>query len=167
MSDRHAPDTAAVEPAHAKLRLYEKAGILPTSTRTAAGYRVYRPDTIALLGFVAHARRLGFRLEEIKSILALKRSGQTPCSHVSQLDTSPEARELGRLARAAVREAREGLQLQAKSGPLSDQVLDQIVHRAAIPLLERLRTHSPEVVAGLLPNILRLVLFAALEPGEE
>lgn len=67
------------------LRLYERAGILPRARRTAAGYRVYTDDTLALLVFVTQARRLGFRLEEIKQIAALKRSGGTPCPHILRL----------------------------------------------------------------------------------
>ncbi len=67
------------------LRLYERAGILPPARRTAAGYRVYTNETLALLVFVTQARRLGFRLDEIKQIAALKRSGQTPCAHVLRL----------------------------------------------------------------------------------
>ena len=54
------------------LRLYERAGILPPARRTAAGYRVYADDTLALLVFVTQARRLGFRLDEIKQIAALR-----------------------------------------------------------------------------------------------
>ena len=64
------------------LRLYERAGILPAARRTAAGYRVYADDTLALLVFVTQARRLGFRLDEIKQIAVLKRSGRAPCTHV-------------------------------------------------------------------------------------
>lgn len=60
------------------LRLYEKAGILPSPRRTGSGYRMYGPETLALLGFVTQARRLGFRLEEIKRIVVLKRSGRRP-----------------------------------------------------------------------------------------
>lgn len=67
------------------LRLYEKAGILPPARRTGSGYRVYGSETLALLGFVTQARRLGFRLDEIKRIVALKRSGRTPCKHVLDL----------------------------------------------------------------------------------
>ncbi|MGH7412470.1 MAG: MerR family transcriptional regulator, partial [Candidatus Methylomirabilis sp.] len=64
------------------LRLYEAAGILLPPCRTNAGYRVYGQDSLALLVFVTQARRLGFRLEEIKRIATLKRSGQAPCTHV-------------------------------------------------------------------------------------
>jgi len=46
---------------------------------------MYGPETLALLGFVTQARRLGFRLEEIKRIVVLKRSGRTPCKHVLDL----------------------------------------------------------------------------------
>lgn len=67
------------------LRLYETAGILPSPRRTAAGYRVYGQDTLALLVFIVQARRLGFRLDEIREITALKRSGRTPCAHVLSL----------------------------------------------------------------------------------
>jgi len=67
------------------LRLYEKGGILPPSRRTASGYRMYAPETLALLGFISQARRLGFRLDEIKRIVVLKRSGRTPCKHVLDL----------------------------------------------------------------------------------
>jgi MerR family transcriptional regulator, copper efflux regulator len=35
--------------------------------------------------FIVQARRLGFRLDEIREITALKRSGRTPCAHVLNL----------------------------------------------------------------------------------
>jgi MerR family transcriptional regulator, copper efflux regulator len=67
------------------LRLYEAAGILPAARRTPAGYRVYDGETLALLGFVRQAQRLGFTLDEIKRILTIKRAGRIPCSHVRDL----------------------------------------------------------------------------------
>ena len=67
------------------LRLYEASGILLPPARTPAGYRVYPPETLALLAFVGQARRLGLSLAEIKEIVAIKRSGRVPCSHVRVL----------------------------------------------------------------------------------
>lgn len=67
------------------LRLYEAAGILPPPHRTAAGYRVYDDGALALLDFVAQARRLGFTLAEIKEIVAIRRTGGVPCPHVRSL----------------------------------------------------------------------------------
>src|SRR5574341_341348 len=83
------------------LRLYEAAGILPLPNRTASRYRVYGPETLALLRFVTQARRLGFSLAEIKEIVAIKRSGQIPCEHVRALVSRKVAqldRELRELA---------------------------------------------------------------------
>ena len=92
------------------LRLYEAAGILPPPTRTAAGYRVYGKDTLTVLAFVIQARRLGFTLQEIKEIVAIKRSGQMPCSHVRQL-VFRKVTDLDRTVRdlTAMRNALRGL----------------------------------------------------------
>ncbi len=67
------------------LRLYETDGILPAPRRTAAGYRVYAADTLAVLSFVRRARGLGFTLGEIKQIIAIRRAGRTACPHVREL----------------------------------------------------------------------------------
>jgi DNA-binding transcriptional MerR regulator len=67
------------------LRLYEHAGILPQSRRTPSGYRVYDSQALGLIAFVRKAQRLGFTLDEIKEIVAIKRAGRVPCSHVRDL----------------------------------------------------------------------------------
>lgn len=67
------------------LRLYEAHGILPPCRRTAAGYRLYDDATIGFLEFVRRAQRLGFTLEEIKEIVAIRRAGRVPCNHVRDL----------------------------------------------------------------------------------
>jgi len=90
------------------LRLYEEAGILPAPRRTAAGYRIYGQETLALLAFITQARRLGFRLDEIKEIAQIKRSGRVPCSHVLDLVRQKVA-DLDR-AVADLTEVRRGLQ---------------------------------------------------------
>jgi DNA-binding transcriptional MerR regulator len=67
------------------LRLYEAVGILPPPRRTAARYRVYGDETLALLAFVTQARRLGFTLEEVKEVVSIKRSGRAPRPYVLDL----------------------------------------------------------------------------------
>jgi DNA-binding transcriptional MerR regulator len=67
------------------LRLYEAAGILPAPRRTPSGYRVYGSEALDLLAFVRQAQRLGFTLDEIKEIVAIKRAGRAPCPHVREL----------------------------------------------------------------------------------
>jgi MerR family transcriptional regulator, copper efflux regulator len=67
------------------LRLYEGDGILPPPRRVASGYRVYDGEVLALVAFVKQAQRLGFRLDEIKEIVAMRRAGRVPCPHVRAL----------------------------------------------------------------------------------
>jgi MerR family copper efflux transcriptional regulator len=90
------------------LRLYERTGILPPSRRTEAGYRVYGPETLATLAFVAQARRLGFHLDEIKEVVQIRRSGRCPCPHVLDL-VRQKVEELDRTL-ADLTEVRRALQ---------------------------------------------------------
>src|SRR5215472_5849580 len=90
------------------LRLYERTGILPASRRTTAGYRMYEPETLSTLAFVARARRLGFHLDEIKEVVQIKRSGRCPCPHV--LDLVRQKVEALDRTLADLTEVRRGLQ---------------------------------------------------------
>lgn len=67
------------------LRLYEAAGILPEPRRTLSGDRIYDNGALELLLFVRQAQRLGFTLDEIKEIVAIKRGGRRPSPHVRDL----------------------------------------------------------------------------------
>lgn len=89
------------------LRLYEAAGILASPRRTSAGYRVYDPSALELLSFIQQAQRLGFTLDEIREIVAIKRAGRTPCPHVRDL-VRRKAQELDRKL-TDLMEVRDGL----------------------------------------------------------
>lgn len=67
------------------IRFYEQAGLLPAPPRTPGGYRDYPPQTSGRLAFVRDAQSAGLTLAEIRSILALRDSGQAPCTHVTDL----------------------------------------------------------------------------------
>jgi MerR family copper efflux transcriptional regulator len=49
----------------ATLRYYEELGLLPETTRTDAGYRIYDDRALERLAFIARAKRLGCSLDEI------------------------------------------------------------------------------------------------------
>jgi MerR family transcriptional regulator, copper efflux regulator len=54
----------------ATLRYYEKIGLLPVASRTAAGYRLYDERALDRLAFIARAKQLGCTLEEITGLTA-------------------------------------------------------------------------------------------------
>lgn len=51
------------------IRYYERRGLLPAPPRTPAGYRLYSPDDLWRLQFIARGKALGFTLTEIADIL--------------------------------------------------------------------------------------------------
>ena len=67
------------------IRYYEKEGLLPTSMRSASGYRLYGPAERDRLLFVRRARTLGFSLEEVRELLGLADRQQAPCDAVDSL----------------------------------------------------------------------------------
>ncbi|MGZ4768149.1 MAG: MerR family transcriptional regulator [Ilumatobacteraceae bacterium] len=60
----------------ATLRYYEEIGLLPESTRTAAGYRLYDDRTLDRLAFIARAKQLGCTLDEIADLALAWDGGQ-------------------------------------------------------------------------------------------
>ncbi len=64
------------------MRFYERAGLLPKPTRTAANYRLYPEDVVTRIRFIRRAQQLGFTLKEIKDLLELRVSGRTSCAQV-------------------------------------------------------------------------------------
>jgi DNA-binding transcriptional MerR regulator len=67
------------------IRYYERAGLLPASARTAAGYRAYDPAAVDRLRFIQGAQRLGLRLRDIRDLLAVRDTGECPCEPAEQL----------------------------------------------------------------------------------
>ena len=54
------------------LRYYERRGLLPEPPRRASGYRIYPVDSVSRLRFIKGAQQIGFTLEEIQELLALR-----------------------------------------------------------------------------------------------
>lgn len=64
------------------IRYYERRGLLPDPPRTEAGYRQYDAESITRLRFIKEAQALGFTLEEIQGLLALRVDKETSCEDV-------------------------------------------------------------------------------------
>lgn len=90
------------------IRFYEQAGLMPPPPRTPGGYRDYPEQAAKRLAFIRDAQSAGLSLAQIRSVLAIRDSGQAPCRHVSALIDRHLAEIEGRLAelraaRAALR----------------------------------------------------------------
>ena len=57
------------------VRLYERLGLLHAPRRSASGYREYTEDAIASIRFIKQAKELGFTLNDIKSLLDMRKRG--------------------------------------------------------------------------------------------
>ena len=112
----------------ATLRYYEEIGLLPQPARTPAGYRLYDERTVERLAFIARAKQLGCRLEEIADLTLAWDGGQ--CGVVQDRLRTVVADKLGsaqaqivelmtliaELQRAAV-----SLELHRPDGPCDEQ----------------------------------------------
>jgi DNA-binding transcriptional MerR regulator len=67
------------------IRHYERLGVLPRASRTAAGYRVYPATAVERVLVVRRALRIGFSLSELAEVLRARDSGAAPCRRVYEL----------------------------------------------------------------------------------
>jgi MerR family transcriptional regulator, copper efflux regulator len=64
------------------IRYYERHGLLPKVPRTATGYRQFSTDHAVRLRFIRRAQELGFTLNEIKDLLAIRVKPGSGCADV-------------------------------------------------------------------------------------
>jgi len=64
------------------IRYYERLGLLPTPTRTRAGYRQYGEGVVNRLALIRNAQQFGFSLRHIASFLGVREKGGKPCHDV-------------------------------------------------------------------------------------
>jgi len=67
------------------LRHYERLGLLPLPPRTAGNYREYSPTSPQRVELIQRALTIGFSLAELKTILAVRDEGGSPCRRVRGL----------------------------------------------------------------------------------
>ncbi len=103
------------------IRYYESLGLLPRPRRADNNYRIYGPADADRLRFIIGARSLGFSLDEIAEILALRERGEAPCLYALHLLESKASEIEMRIAdlRSLQRELRH-LHRQARGLPIDD-----------------------------------------------
>ncbi len=112
----------------ATLRYYEEIGLLPESTRTPAGYRMYDDGTLERLAFIARAKQLGCTLDEIADLTIAWEGGR--CGPVQDRLRSVVADKLASSQRqivelmtlsADLQRAAAMLELHRPDGPCDDR----------------------------------------------
>lgn len=61
------------------IRYYDAIGLLPSPIRTDGNRRLYDTTDMRRLGFIRHARELGFEIAAIKTLLSLQDRPDQPC----------------------------------------------------------------------------------------
>ncbi|MFY9316089.1 MAG: MerR family transcriptional regulator [Burkholderiales bacterium] len=64
------------------VRFYERRGLVRRPARPSSGYRAYPEETALRIRFIRNAQALGFTLQEIKEMLALRVTAGTSCAAV-------------------------------------------------------------------------------------
>ena len=67
------------------IRYYESTGLIPAAGRTGSGYRVYSETEVQILRFIRRSRDLGFPVEKIEELLALRRDRSRQSGDVKRL----------------------------------------------------------------------------------
>lgn len=67
------------------IRYYERVGLLPVPARLPNGRRSYGEADARRLGFVRHARDLGFDLSAVRVLLALQEQPEASCEDASRI----------------------------------------------------------------------------------
>ncbi len=62
------------------IRFYEAESLLPAPARTEGGHRIYGQRHLDRLGFIRHARELGFAMPDIRSLLDLADHPERDCT---------------------------------------------------------------------------------------
>ena len=83
------------------IRWYEAEGWLPPPARTAGGHRAYGETHLRRLGFIRHARELGFTMNAVRTLLDLADRPSADCGAAHAIATAQIAEVDARMARLA------------------------------------------------------------------
>jgi Cu(I)-responsive transcriptional regulator len=111
------------------IRYYERERLLPRPLRAPSRYRLYEPQAVVRLRFIRQAKALGFSLDEVRELLALRVDRTKSCADVrlrARAKVAEIEARIGELAR--VKAALDHLAATCSgSGPISEcPILDAL-----------------------------------------
>ncbi len=116
------------------IRYYEGIGLLPPPPRTTGNQRRYDAAAIERLRFIAHARAMGFPMDELRAMLKIAGHRDAPCEDIDALVRARLSEVEDRIERlTALREELEGMLHSHRHGTVADcrvvEVLSDHEHR--------------------------------------
>ena len=67
------------------IRYYEQMGLIAAAHRSEGNQRRYEKADLERLGFIRHARDLGFDISAIRDLIALSRHPESPCAGADRI----------------------------------------------------------------------------------
>lgn len=103
------------------IRYYEQIGILPEPERSAGNQRLYSGKALERLGFIRHARDLGFTLAAIRDLLSLSDKPDQSCAAADIIAKEQLAAVNARLAQlTGLKSELERMIRQCAQGTIAD-----------------------------------------------
>jgi DNA-binding transcriptional MerR regulator len=138
------------------LRFYADAGVLPETSRSESGYRLFGKEAIARARLLRTLRELGVGLQDIKRVLAAEVSlPEIADRHARALDAQIRTLRLQRAVLRAVATSTNAEELKRMTDLTSmtsderrrilDDYLEAVFADQASPVAARLRTAAPEL----------------------
>jgi len=81
------------------IRYYEGIGLMPAPPRSSGNQRRYDEAALARLRFIAHARAMGFPMDELRAMLRIAGHKDAPCGDIDALVRARLAEVERRIAR--------------------------------------------------------------------
>ncbi len=131
------------------IRYYEEIGLMPEAERSAGNQRLYTERHADRLGFIRHARELGFPLDAIRTLLKLSDEPDAPCEQADAIARARLAEVESRIARLeALKVELERMVAQCAHGTAGDCRVIEVL--AATDHAECLsEDHMPEAAPRL------------------
>lgn len=113
------------------IRFYESIGLLPEPMRTHSDRRIYDEGDVRRLGFIKHARQLGFAVEAIRDLLELSDHPERVCDGANAIAQEQLAAVDAKIARlGALREELLRMTAAGCSGPAAScRVIESLSDR--------------------------------------
>ena len=102
------------------IRYYETIGLIGTAVRTQGGHRTWGPEDVERLGFVRHARELGFSLQAIRDLIALSGHPGVSCAGADAIAARQLDAVRSRIARLRALECELERMVHHNHGPVAD-----------------------------------------------